>query len=69
MNTVLEKGENTTMELFALDLGNKQVKMKSSHVTKVFPSYYVEAIFEVVLNEDYATELVSNIDGQLQLIC
>lgn len=27
------------------------------------------ALFEVVLNEDYATELVTNVDGQLELIC
>jgi DNA (cytosine-5)-methyltransferase 1 len=29
----------------------------------------LEAIFEVVLKEDYATELAENTDGQLQLIC
>lgn len=29
----------------------------------------LEAIFEVILNEDYATDLVENTDGQLQLIC
>lgn len=30
------------MELFAIDLGNKQVKLKSKKVTKVLPSYFVE---------------------------
>ncbi|MER1959154.1 MAG: DNA cytosine methyltransferase [Solibacillus sp.] len=29
----------------------------------------LESIFEVILNEDYATELVTNVDGQLELIC
>lgn len=31
------------MELFALDLGNRQVKMKSSRKVKVFPSYFIES--------------------------
>ncbi|KIO69295.1 hypothetical protein B4065_1468 [Caldibacillus thermoamylovorans] len=31
------------MELFALDLGNKQVKIKSSKTTKVLPSHFVDA--------------------------
>lgn len=31
------------MELFALDLGNKQTKLKSSKQTKVLPSHFVEA--------------------------
>jgi len=31
------------MELFALDLGNKQVKIKSAKKTKVLPSRFVEA--------------------------
>lgn len=31
------------MKLFAVDLGNRQVKMKSEKGIKVFPSYYVEA--------------------------
>ena len=31
------------MNLFAIDLGNKQVKMKSEHTLKVFPSYMVPA--------------------------
>lgn len=29
----------------------------------------LEAIFEVILNEDYGTKLIENLDGQLQLIC
>ncbi|WP_419962080.1 DNA cytosine methyltransferase [Psychrobacillus sp. BM2] len=29
----------------------------------------LEAIFEVVINEDYATDLVANTEGQLELIC
>lgn len=29
----------------------------------------LEAIFEVLLNEDYATDFVSRSDGQMQLIC
>lgn len=31
------------MNLFAIDLGNKQVKMKSEYAMKVFPSYMVPA--------------------------
>ena len=31
------------MELFAIDLGNRQVKMKSSRKTKVYPAYFIEA--------------------------
>lgn len=31
------------MELFAMDLGNKQVKLKSSKQTRVLPSHFVEA--------------------------
>ena len=29
----------------------------------------LEAIFEVIINEDYSTDLMANTDGQLQLIC
>lgn len=29
----------------------------------------LEAIFEVILNEDYVTEFVADSTGQLQLIC
>lgn len=29
----------------------------------------LEAIFEVIINEDYATDLTSNSNGQLELIC
>lgn len=29
----------------------------------------LEAIFEVIINEDYATDLISGKDGQLELIC
>lgn len=31
------------MELFALDLGNKQAKLKSSKITKVLPAHFVES--------------------------
>lgn len=31
------------MKLFALDLGNRQVKMKNDKGIKIFPSYFVEA--------------------------
>lgn len=31
------------MELFALDLGNKQAKLKSSKTTKVLPAHFVES--------------------------
>lgn len=31
------------MKLFAMDLGNRQVKLKSEKGTKVFPSYFVDA--------------------------
>lgn len=29
----------------------------------------LEAIFEIIINEDYSTDLMANTDGQLQLIC
>ncbi len=29
----------------------------------------LEAIFEVIINKDYSTDLMANTDGQLQLIC
>lgn len=31
------------MKLFTVDLGNRQVKMKTEKSTKIFPSYFVEA--------------------------
>lgn len=31
------------MELFALDLGNRQVKMMSSRKTRVYPAYFIES--------------------------
>lgn len=29
----------------------------------------LEAIFKVIINEDYATDLIADTTGQLQLIC
>lgn len=50
------------LELFAIDLGNRQVKLKSEKATKVLPSYYVDVeeygqrnVLELVKNEEKST--------------
>lgn len=50
------------MKLFAIDLGNRQVKLKSEKATKVLPSYYVDVaeygkrnVLELVKSEEAPT--------------
>lgn len=57
------------MKLFALELGNRQVKMLSEKGIKVYPSYFIDSneygnrsILNFAKNEENTSDYVSSLD-------